>query len=64
MRIRSLISIILLLTFNSFPFLFVYYNFSLIRYLLFAVILLVAGVVVVGVFLLTWLGVIAPWSGR
>merc|ERR1719383_945408 len=34
------------------------------KYLLFAVILLAAGAVFVGIFLLTWLGVIAPWSGR
>jgi len=34
------------------------------KYLLFAAIALAAGAVLVGVTLLTWLGVIAPWSGR
>ena len=34
------------------------------RYLLFAVIVLAAGLVVLGITALTWMGVIAPWSGR
>jgi len=34
------------------------------KYLLLAVILFGAGLVFVGILLLTWMGVIAPWSGR
>jgi len=34
------------------------------KYLLFAVIVLAAGLVVLGITALTWMGVIAPWSGR